>query len=1010
MKFLSTILFLCLSSLIWAGNLVKNGDFTQDLKFWWKTAPNVEVSKNVTADGKKAVCLKDETSLGQGGIKLEPNSVYELTFMVKGENIVASKPFNSGACIVLNANKVWARVTPNTGGARLTGTFDWKRHTYRFNSSRFKNPGKFNIRLDFNAKGTCYFADVKIVKVGEEIIAKPLPPAKRYFRESLVKGYPEPTFYPLGKSFGFAEPGQAVKFQLDLKPLKDLEYSIIVTNDLGEKVYELPRKAYIVGETVEIPGQIRGYYVAEVSVFVKDKLIAMAQGAFVSVPLMKKRDPFFQIDQFGLVPYMIDGYRHLGAGSVVLPLSWTSPGDSNATARQRFGSYYKGFLDSEFDVYILAVGGVNRRTCNMENFQKGYPMYEPRHFKMLEDWAVEAAKLVKGKVKGYGTIMEIPSAATIKHKHVGTWVEAMANQLFISRIFSRAVRSVDPEAKISAGGNNIQMYTNSIEKLVMTDLVDDFDIYNIDAYFGNWDLTNGQGNIPEMSLRSVYLEASALAKSLGKSPMVRNTETGYCIFYGDRFDTGLARLQAALTTRALIISKSAPVESVAIFRIGTTYGGKFVYPLERCMTTAWKPIKTDKKGSPLTHVPLPGGAAYATVARELAFVKFHSEHISGDKLIYSYVFSRPDGKTVVTLWTVKDEFKLDMQFAKPARMVSMFGRESTIPAGKKQLTLTTEPIYIIMDEPVKKNSEAIGRIFDAIRPVYKGAAKLTAPGKAMLYVTNTGSDSVVFKVGKQTLKVLPGSIGQLPVDVKPGMRNIPVTAEGKTFNAPIYDMTVKFRKLAQTPVFDGSGKWLPKTPTGKLIVPDHVYPREALQQERSYFKSPMNPNGHNISAEYYLAYDQKNVYLAVKVDDPIHQQRYRGQNLCLDDCVQFVLATKPVPPAEARSLNTPGSVYRQAQNYGAALRPDGKTEFVQYGPFKLPQMDAKVTRKGNETFYEIAVPWSEIGAKPGETLYFDFVVFDNNKKTQVNAPYHLDLANGIALNRDDAVLPLVIFE
>ena len=69
-----------------------------------------------------------------------------------------------------------------------------------------------------------------------------------------------------------------------------------------------------------------------------------------------------------------------------------------------------------------------------------------------------------------------------------------------------------------------------------------------------------------------------------------------------------------------------------------------------------------------------------------------------------------------------------------------------------------------------------------------------------------------------------------------------------------------------------------------------------------------------------------------------------------------------------------------------------------------------MTRKGDETFYEIAVPWSEIGAKPGETLYFDFVVFDNNKTSQLNAPYYLDMAAGVAGNRDDALLPLVVFE
>ena len=512
-----------------SSNLLVNGDFTNGLQGWHVDNKAVAIDPAAKAGDKNAVCLPSNSRIQQS-VALEPDTMYEFSFLIKGENIVGTRPFNSGACVVLNSGKIYNRQTPTGDNRRMTGTFDWKRHTFKFNSSKDFNGKRLSVRLEINANGKCYFADVKLVKIGKAPAKTEVKTStNRYFRESLLKDYPVPVFFPLGESYGFAEPGKPVKFQLDLQAMPDLEYSITVNNDLGEKVFEIPRKAYKDRTFIEIPGQIRGYYVAEVSVFIKDKLIARTQAAFVSVPLMAKRDPFFQINQFGLVPYMIEGYRHLGAGSVVLPLGWNTPGDIKANVQQRFVHYYKGILESDFDVYLMAVGGVTQHNANLENFKKGYPLCTPEHFKMLEDYAREAAKVLKGKVKGYGSIMEIASAATIKHKHSGTWVEAMSQQLFISRIFARAVRSVDPTAKISAGGNNIQMYTNSIEKLVMTDLVDDFDIYNIDAYFGNWNLTNGNPSIPEKSLRSFYLESSRLAQSLGKTPLVQNTETGYAI-------------------------------------------------------------------------------------------------------------------------------------------------------------------------------------------------------------------------------------------------------------------------------------------------------------------------------------------------------------------------------------------------------------------------------------------------------------------------------------------------
>jgi len=552
------------------------------------------------------------------------------------------------------------------------------------------------------------------------------------------------------------------------------------------------------------------------------------------------------------------------------------------------------------------------------------------------------------------------------------------------------------------------MYIDPIEKLVMTDLIDEFDVYSIDAYFGNWNLTQGVPNTPERTLRSFYLDSSQLAKSLGKTPMIRNTETGYAIYYGNRYDEGLARLQAALTSRAMIISKSAPVSSVAIFRLATSYGGKFVDPYEGLMTTCWKPVRS---GKTLQQVPLPGGAAYATFARELAFVKFHKEIKTGDKLIYAYVFQRPDGKTLLTPWTIEGDFMLDLELTAPAQQINMFGRETTLPAGKNSIKLTAEPCYIVIDEKPQAVADKVKNLLKKSRPSYKAAAKLTSPTSAMLYVSNSGSDKVQCSIQGKTIDVFPESIANIPVAVTPESKTLQLTVVGtnEKLSAPVIADTVKFTRVKNNVVLDGSGSWLAGLRSGKLTVPEHVRPDSALQPERNFFRSSMNPDRHNISAEYFLGYDDKNVYIAVKVDDPIHQQRYQGSNLWRDDNIQFVFATEPVVPAAARLFSTIRQEFDKGKNYSVALTKRG-TEFVCYNQLYQPKLQAKVTRKNNQTFYEVAVPWSEIGSQPGKLLYFSLVVPNNDSKTTINAPYWLDMADGVCGNRDDALLPMVIFE
>ena len=147
------------------------------LKFDRKlTGWNVSSGKNVALDettkiGAMSVRITsdDAKNLVNVGkvLALEPDTQYELTFYVKGENIETGK--NLGARIILNAGKKWARITSQPKNQPETGTFDWRQGKGIIDTSKFPD-SRIKLDLNLTGKGTVWFDDLVIVKkkVGPE--------------------------------------------------------------------------------------------------------------------------------------------------------------------------------------------------------------------------------------------------------------------------------------------------------------------------------------------------------------------------------------------------------------------------------------------------------------------------------------------------------------------------------------------------------------------------------------------------------------------------------------------------------------------------------------------------------------------------------------------------------------------------------------------------------------------------------------------------------------------------
>ena len=965
-------------------------DLTDALKFdrnltGWQTsaASRIAIDENIKID-KAAVRLSGGGRLWKI-LELEPNSQYELTFYIKGEKISTGK--NHGARIVLNSGKKWSRITAAPGNQPDTGTFDWKKGSGIIDTALYPDC-KIRLELNLMGEGTVWFDDLVIVKKKSNSTVTDSGYGINSFHKAYDTTVKEAILVPQGIN-GFFEPNEPVKINLFVDGKKsNYEYDLLVKNESGVAVFKSAKK--VLSPEFMLPGQPCGYYSVTCNIYSADKKVYTIQGGFAVTPVPGMRDKFFAFG-FGVLPELHDGYKRAGCGTIVLKHSvgnLLKGRNPKKLVDYMVNTAYKPFLESGDFNLELSLGTSIPKQNNFrspEDIRNGMPLLTDDLIKLYMEVVTLLAE--KTNIKYWSIGQETPSNATMSHKYAGTWSEAMSNCVILTRLISRKLRSIDPAIKIAAGGNNIPEKTNDIEPIQMGDLVNDFDIYYIDAYTGNWDLTKKRATIPEVALMDFYKAASALSIRLGKGKYIANDETGYSINYGAPFDRGLAVQQAYFTARSLIISKAAPVTKYELFRPNGyhTDPGK---DSAMHMATLWKTVKFGKK---YYHVPLPGSAMFATAASELAFTKIEQEIINGS--VYSYVFSKPDGSTLVTLWNIEKNQPFDIKLPQGSKVLNMYGRNIT----GKPLVISQEPLYITIPAPADQAIPLISQAIFANTPEFKCIA----------------SDDIVYvrSMLRDTREITIQMPGQTPVKAKIfpdkiNSFNIKTTAPGKlisgsrAYDIPLETLPVCTLKRVSSIAQLSSGK------SGLLKVPEHVQPIEALQPERSFFKSELNPNGHNISVKYYLGYDENNFYMVAEVDDPVHLQRHTDKNIWRDDSLQLVLASQKYAPSVLLSdaESRPSSEY----NFCLALTSKGVQLVKLLGKNSgLVNYPASVTRKNGITRYEVTIPWNAVG---GKAERIGFLVWDNNSAAHPSAPYRLEITPGIAGGADSSKLARIKYE
>ena len=984
-----TVSFLLLAAISAGISVVsaEENSFDRELSLWRKSSPRqVFVDRDCKAAGESSIRIEKGGTFSRV-FELKPETEYELTFYVKGKDIESGKNLG-GRIMLFDGKKKWGRITSGTMGRGTleTGTFDWRLGKGRIKSSDWGKTIKIDLTL--RGKGTIWYDEVQLREAGKA-------EENASFRRTFTDGFQQLALVPQG-CFGFFDPGEKVTFRIySQSKSNDLEYSLNVKDETGKTVFSIPRRK--LEERFEIPGQGCGYYVVEADFYADGKKARSLQSAFAVARPFGKRDPFFQMG-FGVNQKFFDGFKRIGVGTICLKLTWKNfKSTPEKMWDYNYNVTFKRFFESDDFELVGCIGcSLPRREMNLEKLAEGYPMLTWEVLDFRRKYIDLALKAANGKIKTWQFQNEIPSSATMKSKYIGTWSEAMANFMVMARSGSRQIRKALPGAKIRAGGNNVQKYLQTVEPIVMGDLVNDFDQYIIDAYTGNWDLGKGKPTIPEISLMSFYQEASRLAESLGKGKNIGNAETGYSIPYGAPFDRGLAIDQAELTARVIIISKAGPVDFFEVHKPGSIYPGpKELKDSSACMNTCWKPVWF---GKDVYQVPLPGGAMYATAAHELAFVREPS-YFSED-LIYGATFAKPDGSALLVLWNIEKSSPFTFVFPSETRMVNMYGRETVLPAGRQTLTLSPAPVYLTVKMPVKQLTEQVKAALVRQSPKFRCAGYFIGRDTAKIFIRNLGRTTRKGTVQGQKVTLLPDQTAALTVKTMSGKATFQADDGSRIEIVPAPGSFQTVQRVKAKPVFDGTGNWVRNLKKGTLSYPDDIRPQSALQKELCYFKTSFNPDGHNVSADYWLACDDENFYLAAEVDDPVHLQRHRGADLWRDDSVQFVFAVGHPVPAELNHPTEP--VQRSPLNFGAALTSSGP-ELVKYlgddrGKKVYP---INITRRNNRTFYEICIPFKALGGRPDR---FGFVIFDNNYVTKKTAPYMLQFSPGVVGKADPAGL------
>jgi nitroreductase len=473
----------------------------------------------------------------------------------------------------------------------------------------------------------------------------------------------------------------------------------------------------------------------------------------------------------------------------------------------------------------------------------------------------------------------------------------------------------------------------------------------------------------------------------GGQPGVYVTEYGYNTG-SDSAHTVSERRQARYLVRSYAMGKAANVTQLSWFQLADGNPGN--HPTRSSGGWGLFRLRGANQSGPMA--PKPSAVAFAVAARQLTDATFQGREAVQDthgdgtlEGVYSYVVETPDGTTRRMLWA-RQPTTATLQTTEALDVTGVMGRRWTERPtdGSVTLRLDGDPVYV--DGSIE-------------------SVAATVPTSALVDVRLSSPN--------------PSEDGlQLPVSLR-ASGNTSLRATGLTWSVGDGGTDARTVTLDRTMSLDRTaGGWT----TESIPVPAEAYPpwrpvgtsltvdfadRDALTVNRSVGYNPVVRGSHDVdgtleevrgrpgirlpeagsvhvddysgardtSADVWLDWDDQHLYLSARVTDDVHHQPETGAAVWRGDSIQLGVTTDR--PAAATSFS----------EFSIALTDDGPqvhrvTQPAGDDARAVAEANAAIRRDGasNSTVYEVAIPWSALGASDGppETTAAALIVNDND--------------------------------
>lgn len=370
--------------------------------------------------------------------------------------------------------------------------------------------------------------------------------------------------------------------------------------------------------------------------------------------------------------------------------------------------------------------------------------------------------------------------------------------------------------------------------------------------------------------------------------------------------------------------------------------------------------------------PLPAAAAYATCARFLRHARpLRTLRLSDSLRGFSFVRGeRKQG--VAAVWAVEDAVKLNLPAMTGLAVWDLMGNRRQ----ENRVVLTKAPLFLTVP---KERLESLCRALErepvlAVRPLHVESVFLTSVRSLTARVVNRSRTRLPV-----SLRAF-GTAGQedVPPDNRPHDLTLPLREAvlahtGSAFRVellvagkPVVRRELELNLLRcprRTPKLDGK-----VTGWGKPMVVD----------QRSQVLPP-DPNvgwtgPEDLSAAAWWCYDDSSFYLTVRVRDETHSTPALGAgNFWNSDSLQVAIdPDNDAGPADGFDEDD--------VEIGCVLTRGGPRVFMTAPVIKPLRLACHAHRRGKDTVYQLAVPWSLLGVSPlpGKVFSFNFIVNDND--------------------------------